>query len=245
MSTHRFAAFAEQLTAARRKGTRIPVPASAAPQNFDGAFEVQDAVVAAIASPPIGWKVNEMPDGEVIFAPLLANGVVLPGQTWTVPGGAPAGIELEIAFHMGADVPSGASASQILDAIASAHVVFELCQSRFAEPDTLPQHIKLADCILNAGLVLGPKFEGWRTRDLKGIKGRLLVDGKVFKEGQSVDPIHAIQVLAPAMAKRGKKLAKGQTVITGSLIGMNWLDGRHQLKGVIDGCGEVSIGLAA
>ena len=52
-------------------------------------------------------------------------------------------------------------------------------------------------------------------------------------------------VLAPAMAKRGKKLAKGQTVITGSLIGMNWLTGKHQLKGVIDGCGEVAIGLAA
>ena len=245
MSTDRFAAFAEQLTAARRKGVRIPQPASGAPQNLEEAFAAQDLVVGALASPPIGWKVIEMPGGEVIFAPLLANGVVPPGGIWKVAGGAPAGIELEIAFHMGADVAPGASAAQILDAIASAHVVFELCQSRFAEPDTLPQHTKLADCILNAGLVLGPKFEGWRSRDLKGIKGRLLVDGKVHKEGQSVDPIRAIEVLAPAMAKRGKKLAKGQTVITGSLIGMNWLTGKHQLKGVIDGCGEVAISLEA
>ena len=245
MSAHRFHAFAEQLTVARRRGVRIPVPAAESPQTIEDAFQAQDQVVAALASPPIGWKVIEMPSGEVIFAPLLASGIVPPGGTWKVSGGAPAGIELEIAFHMGADVAPGASASQILDAVASANVVFELCQSRFAEPDTLPQHIKLADCILNAGLVLGPKFEGWRTTDLKGVKGRLLVDGKVLKEGMSVDPIRAIQVLAPAMAARGKKLAKGQTVITGSLIGMNWLTGRHLLQGVIEGCGEVAISLEA
>lgn len=245
MATNRFAAFAEQLTAARRKGVRIPVPADGAPQNFEDAFQVQDAVMATLASPPVGWKANEMPDGEVIFAPIPASGVVPPGGTWKVAGGAPAGIELEIAFHMGADVAPGASASQILDAVASAHVVFELCQSRFAEPDTLPQHMKLADFILNTGLVLGPEFKNWRSRDLKGIKGRLLVDGRVLKEGQSADPIRAIQVLAPALAKRGKKLAKGQTVITGSLIGINWLTGRHQLQGVIDGCGEVAISLEA
>lgn len=241
----KFAAFAEAMTAARRKGVRIPVPATGAPQNLEEAFAAQDLTVAALASPPIGWKVIELPSGEVIFAPLLASGIVPPGGTWNVAGGAPAGIELEIAFQMGTDVAAGASASQILDAIASAHVVYELCQSRFADPDGLPQHIKLADCILNAGLVLGPKFDGWRTRDLKNVPGRLLVDGKVHKEGRSVDPIRAIQVLAPAMAKRGKKLAKGQTVITGSLIGMNWLTGKHQLKGVIDGCGEVAISLEA
>jgi 2-keto-4-pentenoate hydratase len=240
-----FAAFAEAMIAARRKGVRIPVPASGAPQTLEDAFVAQELAVAALASPITGWKVIPLPSGDVIFAPLLASGVVPAGGTWKVAGGAPAGIELEIAFQMGADVAPGASASQILDCIASAHVVYELCQSRFADPDSLPQHIKLADCILNAGLVLGPKFDGWRTRDLKNIPGRLLVDGKVHKEGKSVDPIQAIQVLASAMAKRGKKLAKGQTVITGSLIGMNWLTGKHQLKGVIDGCGEVALTLDA
>ena len=52
-------------------------------------------------------------------------------------------------------------------------------------------------------------------------------------------------IATPVKAKRGKKLAKGQTVITGSLIGINWLTGRHQLQGVIDGCGEVAISLEA
>ena len=47
------------------------------------------------------------------------------------------------------------------------------------------------------------------------------------------------------MAARGKRLAAGQIVITGSLIGMNWLTGRHDLEGVIDDFGSVRIALRA
>ena len=47
------------------------------------------------------------------------------------------------------------------------------------------------------------------------------------------------------MARRGRGIEADQIVITGSLIGMNWLTGRHELKGVIEGCGEVGITLAA
>jgi 2-keto-4-pentenoate hydratase len=52
-------------------------------------------------------------------------------------------------------------------------------------------------------------------------------------------------MLLPALAARGKSLAAGQIIITGSLIGMNWLTGRHDLKGVIDDLGEVGLELAA
>jgi 2-keto-4-pentenoate hydratase len=47
------------------------------------------------------------------------------------------------------------------------------------------------------------------------------------------------------LSARGKQLAAGQIVITGSLIGMNWLTGRHDLEGIIDGLGNVAIKLAA
>ena len=245
MPTDRIAAAAERLAAARRAGARIRLSEAEMPRDIAEGFKVQEKIVVALGSPVVGWKVIEMPSGEVIFAPLLADGVVKAGGTWSVTGTEPAGIELEIAFRMGRDVKPGATAAQILDAVEAAHVVFELCQCRQADPDSLPQHAKLADCILNAGLVVGPSFAGWREKDLKAIPGRLLVDGKHHKDGKSVDPIRALSVLAPAMAARGKTLAKGQTVITGSLIGMNWLTGRHDLKGVIDGCGEVAIKLAA
>jgi 2-keto-4-pentenoate hydratase len=243
MSKDRLAGIADRLVAARRQGARIALEGRDLPADFEEGFTIQDRVVAALASPAIGWKVMAVPQGPVIFAPILQSGRVTDGGTWEVVGPEPAGIELD--FRMGRDVPAGASPAQVLDAVASAHVVFELCQSRIAEPAKQPRHVMLADCIANAGLVVGPEIPGWRSANLKERTGRLLVDGKVYIEGKSVDPFGALQMLKPALTARGKPLAAGQVVITGSLIGMNWLTGRHALKGAIDGLGEVAIQLAA
>jgi 2-keto-4-pentenoate hydratase len=245
MSKDRLPAIADRIVAARRQGARIALGGADAPADFEEGFAIQDQVVAALGSPIIGWKVMAVPQGPVIFAPILQSGRVAAGGTWDVVGREPAGIELEIAFRMGRNVPAGAKPEVLLEAVESAHVVFELCQSRLAEPAKQPRHIMLADCIANAGLVVGSEIRRWRSENLKERAGRLLVDGKVHGVGQSVDPIAALQMLPPALAARGKQLAAGQTVITGSLIGMNWLTGRHDLAGVIDGLGDVAIKLAA
>lgn len=237
MADDRLTALARRLAEARRTGNRISLDDP--PRDIEEGFAVQDKVVAMLGEPVIGWKVIELPSGEVISAPLLAGGQVPADGTWSVKGDQPAGIELEIAFRMARDVPAGASPAQILDCVGSAHVVFELCQSRNVEPEKLPRHVGLADCILNAGIVAGPEFKDWRARDLKAVPGRLLVDGKLHAEGKSIDPIRALQVLAPALPPRGKALKAGQIVITGSLIGMNWLTGHHAIAGEIDGCGTV------
>ncbi len=240
----RLSAIAARLVAARRRGARIALAGDDLPKGFEEGFAIQDKVVAALGSPVIAWKVMEVPQGPVIFAPILQSGRVMPGSAWHVASKEPAGIELEIAFRLGRDVAAGATPAQVLDAVAAAHVVFELCQARI-EPIAQPRHVVLADCIYNFGIVIGPEIADWRSLDLKARPGRLLVDGKVHAEGRSVDPIGALQLLPPAMAARGKTLSAGQVVITGSLIGINWLTGRHALKGVIDGCGEVAIELTA
>lgn len=245
MSKDRLAGIAERIVAARRHGARVALTGPGAPADFEEGFAIQDLVVAALASPIIGWKVMAVPQGPVIFAPILQSGRVAAGGIWEVVGREPAGIELEIAFRMGHDVPPNAKPEQVLDAVASAHVVFELCQSRVAEPAKQPRHVMLADCIANAGLVVGSEIRGWRGENLVERAARLLVDGKVHVEGKSVDPIGALQMLPPALAARGKALSAGQIVITGSLIGMNWLTGHHDLEGVIDRLGDVAIKLAA
>jgi len=245
MSNNRLAAIADRLVAARRQGIRVALEGSDVPTNYEEGFAIQDVVVASLAAPVVGWKVMPVPQGPVIFAPILQSGVVPAGGTWEVVGPEPAGIELEIAFRLGRDVAPGATPEGVLDAVKSAHVVFELCQSRIADPGKQPRHVMLADCIANAGLAVGSEIHAWRTENLKERVGRLLVDGKVHAEGKSVDPLAALLLLPRAMAGRGKSLAAGQIIITGSLIGMNWLTGRHDLRGTIDGLGEVAIRLAA
>ncbi|MEZ5819091.1 MAG: hypothetical protein R3D44_18630 [Hyphomicrobiaceae bacterium] len=243
MSKDRLDEIADRLARARREGARIAL--DDAPSSYDEGFAVQDRVVARLGEPVIGWKVIEVPSGPVVSAPLLAGGLVPAKGTWQVAGTEPAGIELEIAFRMARDVPADATMAGILDCVASAHVVFELCQSRIREPESVPRHVGLADCISNAGIVVGSPIAGWRTMDLKAVPGRLFVDGRLHVEGKSVDPLRALEVLAPALKARGKALKAGHIVITGSLIGMNWLSGHHAIRGEIDGCGDVEGEVAA
>jgi len=245
MADDRLDRIAARLVGARRQGARISLGAADTPRNFEEGFAIQERVIAALGSPSIGWKVMAVPDGPVIYAPILGSGRVEASGTWAVVGSEPAGLELEIAFRLGRSVAADASAAAILDAVAAAHVVFELCQSRIADPATLPRHVMLADAIANAGIVIGPEIAAWRDQDLTSRPGRLLVDGKVHAQGKSIDPVAALLMLPPALGGRGRRLEAGQVVITGSLIGMNWLTGRHDLKGVIDGCGELAMTLAA
>lgn len=236
----RIARAAERIAAARRSGARIDL-GSDAPRDFSEGFAVQDAVMGALGAKTIGWKILSVPNGPDICAPIVAQ--VPAGGTWKTTGGEPAGIEVEVAFRMARDVPAGAARAQILDAIGSAHVVLELCQSRLVNPSEQPRHIGLADCVSNSGITIGDAIPGWRTIELKGVAGRLLVDGRVHQEGKSNDPLHFMSILPAALAARGKRLEAGQTVITGSLVGMNWLTGRRAIEGVIDGCGRVAITL--
>jgi 2-keto-4-pentenoate hydratase len=245
MPNDRLDRIATRLLAARRQGARICLSAAETPQDFEEGFWVQERVVPQLASSIIGWKVMPVANGPVIYAPILQSGRVEANQTWTVLGGEPAGLELEIAFRMGREVAPDASSVEVLDAVAAAHVCFELCQSRIADPGNQPRHVMLADCIANAGIVIGAEIAQWRRMDLTSRAGRLLVDGKIHAEGKSLDPVAALLMLPPAMGRRGRRLAAGQIVITGSLTGMNWLTGRHQLNGTIDGCGEVAMTLAA
>ena len=164
--------------------------------------------------------------------------------TWTVQGREPAGLELEIAFRLGRSVGPEASAEQVLDAVAAAHVVFELRQSRIADPARLPRHVMLADCIANAGVRwLAPRSRAGARRISRLGRVGCSSTARFTPKATASIRLPLLLLLLPAMARRGKRIEAGQIVITGSLIGMNWLTGRHALKGVIEDCGEVAMNL--
>lgn len=241
----RIAKAAERILGARRTGARVALQQAEMPRDFAEGFAIQDRVVGALGAATIGWKVMPAPNGPVIFAPILASGDIAPGGTWKLPGSEPAGIEVEIAFRMASDVAPDATTEDVLKHVASAHVVFELCESRLADPSSHPRHVALADCVFNSGIVVGDTIGGWREMNLKDVPGRLMVDGRMHKDGKSNDPVYMLALLPAALAARGKRLEAGQIVITGSLVGMNWLTGSHAIEGVIDGCGKVACSVEA
>ena len=245
-SKDRLAAIADRLVAARRQGARIALAGPDAPEDYEEGFAIQDKVVAALASPVIGWKVMEVPGGPVIFAPILQSGRVAAGGTWEVVGTEPAGIELEIAFRLGSRRAGRRHARSGLGRRGGGPRRVRAVP----EPD---RRSGQAAAPRHARRLHRQRRHRHRSRDRrmaqprtsKARPGRLLVDGKVHVEGKSVDPVAALQMLPPVLAARGKRLAAGQIVITGSLIGMNWLTSRHALEGIVDGCGKVAIELAA
>ena len=161
-------------------------------------------------------------------------------------GKEPAGIELEIAFRLGSDVPAGATPAQVLDAVAAAHVVFELCQSPHRRArGKQPRHVMLADCIANAGLVVGPEIAVGAARTSRRARAACWSTARCTSRARASIRSAPCRCCRRRWPRAASALAAGQIVITGSLIGMNWLTGRHALKGIIDGCGEVAIELAA
>jgi hypothetical protein len=102
------------------------------------------------------------------------------------------GIEAEIAFCFGRDLPARAGAysrEEILAAIASAHVAMELVDTRLADPEAAGPLWRLADSLLNGGLILGAAIINWRELALSGLSVRSLADAHCLAESIGRPPL--------------------------------------------------------
>ena len=102
---------ARLLLAVRRGGPRIAaLPATLAPQTLAGAYAIQLALLEEMQSDIAGWKATLFDADDGACAPLPANAVVdAPAYTQVLRppllDPAPYGIEAEVAFRLGRDLP--------------------------------------------------------------------------------------------------------------------------------------------
>ncbi|HMK69252.1 MAG TPA: 2-keto-4-pentenoate hydratase, partial [Stellaceae bacterium] len=101
--------FAERLAEAWRTGTLVDVSPSLVPSDLETAYRVQSALIERLIprlGPIVGWKVGApSPSAEPNAAPLLAD-LVQPSPARF--GGARLkvrGLEAELAFRFGRDLP--------------------------------------------------------------------------------------------------------------------------------------------
>jgi 2-keto-4-pentenoate hydratase len=141
-------------------------PADCKPRSAAEAYEVQDVVVRR-RGPIVAWKVGApSPGGEVSFAPIFTL-IASPASVAAV-GLRLFGVEAEVAFRLAHDLPARAtpySRDEIVAAIASAHPVIELLESRFVDRDRVDAAARLADSLSNFALVHGPAIAGWPALD--------------------------------------------------------------------------------
>lgn len=221
-----------------RRARSRAMPPTIAPRDIGEAYAVQEAFVALksqacgeVAGYKIALTTPQMRSlvglGDSIAGCLHSRQVVsMPASVRAADYGRLL-VEFEIAFRMGEDLAAGEAShtpQRLAAAVEAAMPAFELADDRSADYATLASRgLELAaDNAWNEGAVLGAPLTGWRDVDLPALRAIAYVNGRAVGEGRGADtlghPLAALAWIANHLARRGRRLRKGDVVITGSLV---------------------------
>jgi 2-keto-4-pentenoate hydratase len=162
------------------------------------------------------------------------------------------GIEVEIAFRIGRDLPSRAAPyadEEVFGAVDAALVAIELCDSRLADGLEAPPLVRLADFQSNGALIVGSAAPAWRRIDLAAQAAQLWINDRLLAEARGTHPLGDPSQLLPWMvahaAGRCGGLLRGDIVTTGSWTGMHFAAPGDVVAARFPGLGEARLTLAA
>ncbi|MBV9522081.1 MAG: fumarylacetoacetate hydrolase family protein, partial [Alphaproteobacteria bacterium] len=205
------------------KGLR-ELPADCRPRSIEEAYAIQ-AAVAARNGPIRAWKTGApSPEADASFAPIFT--VVASPSRFPAAAQRLFGIEAELAFRMGRDLPprkTPYARAEVIAAIAAMHPAVELVESRFADWREVDALSKLADNQSNGALVYGPAIPDWEKVELIRPPLTVAIDGAILARtsgNNGGDPLRLLTALAAHCASSGEGLRAGDFVTTGSLMGV-------------------------
>jgi 2-oxo-3-hexenedioate decarboxylase/2-keto-4-pentenoate hydratase len=136
------------------------------------------------------------------------------------------GVETEIAFQLGNDLPQGGDRSRAAAAVESAMAAIELIEDLRFDYKKLNAPALVAGNVWNAGAVLGAPVWEWRGLDLAQVTARLSINGREIGTGRGSDvmghPLDALAWLADKLAAAGTPLRRGMVVLTGSMVPIHY-----------------------
>lgn len=218
------------LAEAHRGGPGFAWRAHPAPSGLDEVYRIHDGVLRALAAGARvdTWKVSP-PRGET--PPTAAP--VLPGRRLDSPASAAVGafrmigIEAELAFRFGADLPARAgpfAQEEILSAVGEICVAIELCDTRLSDWADAPALWRLADFQSAAMLVVGDGRSDWRAIDFAQQDVALAINGEPRARCRgthpTVNPSRLLAAIVAHCARHADGLRAGDVVTTGSWTGM-------------------------
>jgi len=218
---------ADMLLDARRTGKTISdLPKGLQPTSLEEAYFVQDRMSWAYEDIG-GWKIGApTPDAEPSFAPMPKAWITCSGCEMRGLMHRYRGLEAEIAFHMGADLPpreTPYTLDEVVAAIASMHPAIEVLETAFIDPAQVAKMSSMADMAVHGGFVYGDAVSNWHDIDFTKESVALTVDGAVRVErtgsNTSGDLMRLLPYLANEGASRTEGLKKGDWITTGSWTG--------------------------
>jgi 2-keto-4-pentenoate hydratase len=218
---------ANLLLDARRTSTPFAdLPTELQPTTLEEAYAVQD--IMALAYGEIGgWKVGApTPDATPIFAPMPLNWIGATGSILSEETRRYRGLEAEIAFQLGEDLPPRAtpySLDEVVAAIASCHPVIEELESALVDPVAATRFSMIADMQMHGGFIYGPACPEWKSINFTTEQVTLAVDGLIRVERTGSNTSGNFMRLLPWLANEGAArtggLKAGQWITTGSWTG--------------------------
>jgi 2-keto-4-pentenoate hydratase len=218
---------ADVLLEARRTLQPIDdLPTALRPKTLEEAYYVQDVMLQALGTVG-GWKVGApTPEATPLYAPMPLVGLAASGDSIAKQFRRLRGVEAEIAFRIGRDLPPRStpySRDELVDSIASCHPAIELLESALRDPDAADRLTAIADLQSNGGFVPGKAVLGWQNLNFADETAEMNVDGFVRvakgKNSAGGDLLRLVLWLANDAQGRTGGLRTGQWVTTGSWTG--------------------------
>ena len=236
------------MRAARQgRGPRLTaLPAALRPADAAAAYAIQHALLAGAAIG--GWKVGAAgPDKPCLCAPMPASG--LHASPALLPAGRLRGVEAEVAFRLGHDLPLRAapySRAEVIAALASAHPAVEVLESAYDDPDTVDPLSNLADSLMHGGFVYGAGVAQWSALDFAAMTVTQTIDGAaMLRTGNPAgDMIRLVEWLANAGSRWAGGLRAGQFVTCGSWTGKTLAPAGARVTVAFPGLGEAALSFA-
>lgn len=246
-------AVAQAFVAARREGRALADYPGTQPAGLADAYEIQSRAIQLDGRSIAGWKVGRIPSPRAeelgvdrLVGPIFADTVVEApgGELIDMPvfAGGFAAVEAELMLHI-ATPPTGdpmkMDDAAILALVDRAHVGIEIASSPFSGINALGALVTASDFGNNAGMILGPALEGWRTRDLRGLRARVEIDGVVQGEGDMSGlpggPLGSTRILLANLRERGLLGTIPFWVSAGAITGVHEIAVGSSAEALFDG----------
>jgi 2-keto-4-pentenoate hydratase len=240
--------------------SRLPIevlPVELYPANLDEAYAIRSAFEeietaagrGAVAGYKIGLTtpvmqklcgVNEPCYGAIFASEVHQRRAVLSARDY-----CRLGVETEIAFRLGDDLPEPSNLRQIAAAVASCMAAIELIEDLRYDYKRLDAAAMVAGNVWNAGVVLGIPVTDWPRLDLAQATARLSINGREIGNGKGGDvmgsPLNALAWLAGKLAAAGTPLRRGMIVMTGSMVPIQYPIAGDRALVEISGLGTVEV----
>lgn len=218
---------------------------------------MQDAIARALIPEadhgPRSWKVGaSTPDSTPLFAPMISSWLWDDAALITGSRHRLRGLEAEISFLIGQDLPPRAkpySRDEIVAAIASCHPAIEELESGLAEPKKVARFNMIADLQMHGGFVHGPAVSGWQKIDFAKESVSLAIDGDVRVErtasnSAGTDLLRLVLYMANEASARTGGLKRGSWITTGSWTGNTFASAGSSVNVRFSSAGNVSLRFA-